>query len=511
MIQPIQAHSFGNLIRGEWTESISGDDMKRIPLRRVSPVDQSSVLYEGHEATEIECQTAINSGVEAQKLWQRLTLEKRALILHAIAEKLNEKRDQLVSTISHEVGKPFWEAEQEIDACLSKISHTIESYNPFKEKSLISTEKKELIVRRKPIGLALVIAPFNFPCHLALGQIAPLLLAGNAVILKPSELTPLCGQLFSSCIHEAFPPQFKGVFQMLQGGKRVGETLVESSKIKGVFFTGSDTVGRAIQKASLQTPGRMVALEMGGNNPLVVESFHNVEDAINLTILSAYITSGQRCSAARRLIIVESEENLRFLELLQKKVSSLSYGPPHPGENQPFLGPLVSEQAKKSIIERIHTLKERGASILVGPDSRHSSMPSSCYINPLLVDCTGVSLEDKEDFGPLLKVIRVNSLQEAIFEANKTSFGLSASLLSISEKNFDLFFDEIQAGIINWNSPTTGASSRAPFGGIGLSGNYRPAGYSMIESCCYPVTTMKDKGRPPLDTLPPSVQIFKTT
>ena len=131
-----------------------------------------------------------------------------------------------------------------------------------------------------------------------------------------------------------------------------------------------------------------------------------------------------------------------------------------------------------------------------------SLFPSNCYINPLLVDVTGITVPDDEDFGPLLKLQWVSSLQEAISEANKTRFGLSSTLVSESEKEFQFFFDEIQAGIINWNCPTTGASSRAPFGGIGASGNYRPAGWSMIESCCYPVSSTKDTAASFLDILP---------
>ncbi len=502
----IPSLTFGHFVGGIWITPQEGT-----PLVRYSPLN-NSICYQGTSFPISKIPEVIKNSVTAQKDWYKTSPEKKIRFLHALEAALSEMREEIVTCLMHEVGKTSWEAHQEVDACISKIAHTIESFEIVQEKTLIATEKKELSVVRKPIGVSLVLAPFNFPFHLALGQIAPLLLSGNCVILKPSELTPLSGQLLSECIKKAFSKfhmESSGVFQMVQGGKDVGDALVRSPEIKGVYFTGSEKVGHSIEKTSLDFSGRMVALEMGGNNPIVVRSYSSLHEAIALIIMSAYLTTGQRCTAARRLILVESPENRKLLDCLQKTITELPYGCPTDYPTV-FMGPLISQEAKEKIIQRYHSLLQMGAKPLV-PLTKHcdpSLCPSPCYINPILLDVTGLETIDEEDFGPLLKVLWMPSYHEAIQEANRTRFGLSASLISENDKDFQIFLEEMSCGIINWNCPTTGASSRAPFGGIGNSGNFRPAGFSMMESCCYPVTTTKDRSGSFLESLPEQIRSF---
>jgi succinylglutamic semialdehyde dehydrogenase len=328
-----------------------------------------------------------------------------------------------------------------------------------------------------------VLGPFNFPAHLPNGHIVPALIAGNVVVFKPSEKTPAVGEFLCQCFHRAGISA--AVVQLLVGGPEEGQALVAHDGIDGVLFTGSAHTGIAINRKLSTRPDKIVALEMGGNNPIVAWDTPKISDVAALVIQSAFATSGQRCSAARRLIVKDTLYDA-LIEEVKRLADRLIVGGPM-DDPAPFMGPVIDNAAADGLTESfVYLLSNGGRPIkhMVRPD------PKLPFLTPAIIDITGMKdRPDVELFGPLLQVIKVSDFDEAIAEANNTRFGLSASLLGGSPQDYNRFWANVRAGVVNWNRPTTGANSSAPFGGVGLSGNHRPAAYYAADYCAYPVTS----------------------
>jgi succinylglutamic semialdehyde dehydrogenase len=338
-------------------------------------------------------------------------------------------------------------------------------------------------VRHKPHGVLAVLGPYNFPAHLPNGHIVPALIAGNAVVFKPSEKTPATGEFLVKCLHEAKIPD--GVVRLLIGGPEQGKALASQPGIDGLLFTGSARAGQALHRQFAETPQKILALELGGNNPLVVWNAKDIEAAAVIAVQSAYLTAGQRCTAARRLI-VEDGKHAELIEAMQGLIDRLIVDEPF-ADPQPFMGPVIDLAAADHVQEQWLNLMMKGGKPLRRLDRPVKERP---YLTPALIDVTDVrDRPDEEIFGPVLQVIRVEDFDAAIDEANRTRFGLAASLIGGSPEMYDKFWANVRAGVINWNKPTNGAPSNAPFGGIGLSGNHRPSAFYAADYCAYPVTS----------------------
>jgi succinylglutamic semialdehyde dehydrogenase len=360
------------------------------------------------------------------------------------------------------------------------------------------------ITRYKPHGVVAVFGPFNFPAHLPNGHILPALLAGNAVIFKPSEQTPLVGELYGELFQDCGLPA--GALNLLQGGRETGVALASHAGIDGIFFTGSSEAGIAISKASQENPGKILALEMGGNNPLLVHRISDFKAAAYWTIQSAFITSGQRCSCARRLIVINDAEGDAFLAGLVSMTGAVRVGP-YTQRPEPFMGPVISPAAAKSLLAAQDELVRRGARQLL---VMQQVGESTAMLTPGLIDVTEVNRTDVEVFGPLLQIIRVKNFHDAIDEANKTRYGLTAALFSDDRALFDQFYRRIRAGVVNFNRPTTGATGHLPFGGIGWSGNHRPSGYFAVDYCSYAVASMESPALEMPKAPSPGIVLAKT-
>lgn len=412
--------------------------------------------------------------------WCATPLPRRIEILNAFAEELRKRKSELGETISEETGKPRWESVTEVDAMINKVALSIQSHAERRSPK----EAASAATRYKPHGVLAVLGPFNFPGHLPNGHIAPALLAGNVVIFKPSEHTPRTADLTVECWHAAGLPQF--VLQLAHGGREAGELLVSHRDVDGVLFTGSLNAGRAINRALADHPNKIVALEMGGNNPLVVHNVADLRAAAYLTIQSAYITAGQRCSCARRLIVVGDADP--FIETLVAMISHIRVGL-YTDTPEPFMGPVINAHAAKDLLDAQRKLIADGGLALVEMKSLRGV---ANLLSPGLIDTANtMHYFDEELFGPLLQLIRVDNLGEAIAEANETQYGLCAGLLSDDRAAYDEFYAEIRAGVINWNRALTGASSALPFGGVKNSGNHRPSAYFAADYCSYPVASME--------------------
>jgi len=427
---------------------------------------------------------AVSAARRAWAPWAARALIERIEVLRAFANIVRRDADVLADMIAREAGKPLWEAHKEIDAVIAKVDVSVGAYaERTGKKKLDAGVGGSAALRHKPHGVMAVIGPFNFPAHLPNGHIVPALIAGNAVVFKPSEKTPAVGEALVAAFHRAGVPE--DVVQCVIGGPEQGKALVAHPGVDGVLFTGSAQTGIAINRKLAANPGKIVALEMGGNNPIVVTDTPKLADAAALIVQSAFATAGQRCTSARRLIVVESVYDALMAELVPL-ARRLMVGDPL-GEPQPFMGPVIDNHTADLLMESFVALLTAGGRPLL---HMRRSMPDLPYLSPGIIDVTDVpERPDIELFGPLLQVIRVPDFDTAITEANNTRFGLCASLIGGSPDDYGRFWANIRAGVINWNSPTNGASSKAPFGGIGLSGNHRPAAYYAADYCAYPVAS----------------------
>jgi succinylglutamic semialdehyde dehydrogenase len=328
-----------------------------------------------------------------------------------------------------------------------------------------------------------VLGPYNFPAHLPNGHIVPALIAGNAIVFKPSEKTPAVGEFLVGLYHEAGVPE--GAIRCLHGGPETGKALAAHPGLDGLLFTGSARAGLALHRQFADAPHKILALEMGGNNPIVVWDVRDVHAAAAITVQSAYMSAGQRCTAARRLIVRDGDHEA-LIETITALVDRLIVDHPH-ASPAPFMGPLIDNGAADDLQGAMIDLMGKGGRVIRRLDRKAGDLP---FLTPALIDVTDVERRpDAELFGPVLQIIRVADFDAAIAEANATRYGLAASLVGGPPELYDRFWANVRAGVINWNKPTNGAPSTAPFGGIGQSGNHRPSAYYAADYCAYPVTS----------------------
>jgi succinylglutamic semialdehyde dehydrogenase len=459
-------------------------------------------------ATPAEADDAVRAARAAFESWSLLPVEERIAHVNAFADLLKAEKargtpDSLPHLISRETGKPLWESMTELDAMINKVPLSIQAMKERRSPSVSTSNNQTTATRYKPHGVVAVFGPFNFPGHLPNGHIVPALLAGNTVVFKPSELTPGVARRTVELWHQSGLPA--GVLNMVQGARETGQALASRPGIDGLFFTGSVAAGRALNKMLADDPHKILALEMGGNNPLVVWDAADVKAAALLTIQSAYQTTGQRCSCARRLIVESGPRGDALVERLLAAIPRIRIGP-YTDTPEPFMGPLVRRQAATHALAAQQRLLDLGA-VPIRPMTRPHG-DDSAFVTPGLIDVSGVSdLPDEEVFAPLLQVIRVPTFDDAIRRANQTAFGLCAALISDDAALYDRFFAHVRAGVINFNRPTTGASSALPFGGVGLSGNNRPSAFHAADYCAYPIASM-EQPKPTLPTAaPPGLEL----
>jgi len=340
-------------------------------------------------------------------------------------------------------------------------------------------------VRHKPHGVMAVLGPYNFPAHLPNGHIVPALLAGNAVVFKPSEKTPAVGEMLVRLYHEAGVPE--DAVRLVLGGPDEGKALAAHPDVGGILFTGSAQTGIAINRQFAANPGKILALEMGGNNPIVAWDTADVPSAATLIVQSAFLSSGQRCTAASRLIVKDELAHTLVGEV-KKLADRLIVDHPH-ADPAPYMGPVIDNQAADQLTESFLYLMSNGGKPIKHMVRTTKGLP---FVTPAIIDVTAMAERpDIELFGPLLQVVRVPDFESAIREANNTRYGLSAALIGGSPEQYNQFWANIRAGIVNWNRPTNGASSSAPFGGVGISGNHRPSAYYAADYCAYPVVSVE--------------------
>jgi succinylglutamic semialdehyde dehydrogenase len=417
-------------------------------------------------------------------VWASKPLAFRIETLRRFANVVRQRSEAFADLIARETGKPLWEARTEVDTVIAKVDISVTAYaERTAQRRMDAQLGSRVALRHKPHGVLAVLGPYNFPAHLPNGHIVPALIAGNAVVFKPSEKTPASGAFLVDCYRAAGVPE--DCIRLVIGGPAEGKALAAHPGIDGLLFTGSARTGLALNRAFADKPDKILALEMGGNNPIVVWDTPDLHTAAVLVIQSAFTTAGQRCTAARRLI-VDTKLYDPLIDTINRMVGRIIVGAPH-DDPAPFMGSVIDNEAADQLTESYLALMMRGARPI-----RHLERPVADrpFLVPALIDVTDMpDRPDLELFGPILQVFRADDFDAAIHEANNTRYGLSASLISQTPALYDRFWANARAGIVNWNKPTNGASSGAPFGGIGWSGNHRPSAYYAADYCAYPVVS----------------------
>ncbi len=416
--------------------------------------------------------------------WAALAHSNRIELVRRFANEVRRDADRLALLIAHETGRPLWDAREEVDEVIARVEVAVRAYGErTAQRRLDSALQGRAALRHKPHGVMAVITPASSPAAAAAGHIVPALIAGNTVVFKPSPKAPACGEALVQCLHRA--GILATVVQMVAGGADIGHDLAAHDGVDGVLFTGSAEVGVAINVRLAANPGKLVALELGGNNPIVVWDTPKIADAAALVVQSAFIASGQRCTAARRLIVRQSLAG-ELIEQIVRLTDRLIVGAPE-DDPAPFMGPVCDNRAADGLTESFVYLLSHGGRAIRHLVRLDEARP---YLSPGIIDVTDVAdRPDIEMFGPLLQVVLVDDFDAAIAAANATRFGLCAALIGGSPAEYDRFWAQTRAGVINWNRTTHAHSTAAPLGGIGLSGNHRPTSFYAADSCAYPVAS----------------------
>ncbi|MDI5876202.1 succinylglutamate-semialdehyde dehydrogenase [Shewanella xiamenensis] len=468
-----------HFIKGQWHAGKGHDVTSSNPAN-------GEIIWRGQTATADQVNAAVDAAREAQFDWFMLGFDARLKIVEAYRSQLEANKAELAETIAQETGKPQWETATEVAAMIGKIGLSATAYNKRTGTEANDTPAGRAVLRHKPHGVVAVFGPYNFPGHLPNGHIVPALLAGNTVVFKPSELTPKVAELMVSLWEKAGLPA--GVLNLVQGEVDTGKALASHPQLDGLFFTGSSRTGHLLHQQYAGHPGKILALEMGGNNPLIIKGVADIKAAVHDILQSAYISSGQRCTCARRLYVEQGEQGDALVAKLVEAVKQIKVGPWN-AQPQPFMGSMISEGAAKGMVAAQANLQNLGGVSLV--ELTHLQAGTG-LVSPGLIDVTAVSeLPDEEYFGPLLQLVRYSDFDQAIKLANQTRYGLSAGILADSRDDYEYFLARIRAGIVNWNKQITGASGAAPFGGVGASGNHRASAFYAADYCAYPVASVE--------------------
>lgn len=448
-------------------------------FKSINPAN-GEIVFEANGASQNQVEMAISAAHNAFNSWAKIGREKRIELLNNYAEELKKRADEIAITISRDTGKPLWETKTEALTMIGKIGISTRAYNERTGKFEKPSPFGSLALDHKPYGVMAVLGPFNFPGHLPNGHIVPALLAGNTCVFKPSELAPAIANIMGDALIAAGIPE--GVVNIVHGGRDTGAALL-GSNVNGVLFTGSAHTGTYIHKLFGGRPEIVLALEMGGNNPLIIWEPCEIEAAADMIIHSSFITTGQRCSCARRVILPHGKFGDDIISLVIEKCKTMKIGA-WDDSDEPFIGPIINDKMAQNVLAFEQKLIAKGGKPILSPKILERG---NAFVTPAMIDMTMAQSEDDELFAPFAQIFRVSNFEEALKIANNTKFGLSSGLVCDDENYWQRALNEMRAGLINWNRPTTGASGELPFGGPGLSGNGRPSAFYAADYCSYPV------------------------
>ena len=455
--------TLGNFIDGEWRPSTGR------PVPDVNPADTNEHLAEAPASTAAEAASGCEAAARAFPAWRATPAPKRGQILYAAQRQMEERREELAAILTREEGKTLAESRGEIQRAINVIEFFAGEARRITGETIPSELPHNFCYTvKQPVGPVAVITPWNFPIAIPIWKIAPALVSGDTVVFKPASLTPMTAATIVEIFHQAGVPA--GVLNLVYGGGReVGETIVRHPAIQAVSFTGSNDVGIGIYGAAALR-GIKCQCEMGGKNPIVVLGDADLDLAVESAVQGAFGSTGQRCTATSRAVVVERIAD-DFVERLEARTSRLVVGNGlQPGTD---VGPSVDEKPMQPVLDYVEIGRREGARLVRGGNRlTEDGLERGYFLAPAIFDGVDVSMRiaQEEIFGPVLSIIRVPDDRSALAAANNVRFGLSASVYTSDVAAMFRFVDRLDAGIIHVNSPTVGGEAHIPFGGMKATG-----------------------------------------
>jgi len=454
---------FGNFINGEWVNATSGKTFASF-----NPANADEVVARYQASTAEDVRHAFEAAAKAQPGWAAVPAPNRGTILLKTAEVLEKRADEVAAEMTREEGKTLPEAKGEVGRAVN-IFRYFGGEGARLTGETVPSERDGVFAYtfRKPLGVVSLLTPWNFPIAIPAWKMAPALVSGNSVVIKPASVAPLCTIRLVESLNAAGLP--KGVLNLVTGsGAEIGDEMLANSRVKAVSFTGSCEVGNNIQKKTVQK-GIKTQLEMGGKNPAIVLRDADLNTATDIVINGAFFSTGQKCTATSRAIVEETIFD-DFVKLLVEKTRKLRVG--NGMEKGIEMGPCVDEGQMKTVLKYIELGKKEGAKLICG--GKRLSGPEydkGYFVEPAIF--AGVTPEmtiaQEEIFGPVLAVLPAKDFESAIQMANNVKFGLSASLLTNQLNKVFAYINKIEAGLIIVNLPSAGVEYQLPFGGTKAS------------------------------------------
>ncbi len=475
---------FKNFINGEWKDSSSG---KYTENR--NPANTEDLIGYFPSSTKEDVNEAVKAAREAFKKWRLVPAPKRGDVLKVVGDIMLQRKDDIAFEMTREMGKVFAETKGDTQEGIDTAYYAAsEGRRLFGYNAPSELPNKMNLSFRIPIGVGGIITPWNFPMAIPTWKIFPALVCGNTVVFKPAELTPKTAntlvKIIDEAMHEVLGKDYiPGVVNLIHGsGRVVGECFLENKEIDLISFTGSTVVGKRINEVGGRELKR-VSLELGGKNAQIVMDDANLELALDAVLWGAFGTTGQRCTATSRLILHEKIHD-KFLKMLVERVNKLKLG--YGNDKGVDVGPCVSEAQRETVNDYVKIgLNEDKATLVAGGDyAKEGNLAKGWFYKPTIFkDVTpDMRIAKEEIFGPVLAVLKCNSLDNAVEILNGTEYGLSSSIFTNNVNDAFRAVRDIQAGITYINGATIGAEAHMPFGGVKATGNgHREGGWTVYD------------------------------
>jgi len=471
-----QPKTYLNYINGQWVSASTGEVEASI-----NPAHKDEIVGYVQKSSLQDVNDAVAAAKQAQKAWKKLSGNARGEYLRKAADILESRIDEVATTATREMGKTFPETRGEAARGIAILRYYAgEGMRSIGDVIPSSDSEALMFTTRVPLGVVGAITPWNFPIAIPLWKVAPALVYGNTVVIKPASETAVTCALLMECFAEAGIPA--GVINMVTGsGSVVGQGLVEHPDVNGITFTGSNSVGKQIGQAALAR-GAKYQLEMGGKNPVIVANDADLDLAVEATISGAFRSTGQKCTATSR-VIVQSGVYEAFKAKLLEKTKEITVGDGmKPGI---WMGPCSTEKQMQTVLNYINKGIEEGATLILGGKQlQEGEFAEGFYVEPTIFEnvTSQMVIAQEEIFGPVLALMKVETIEEALQLANDVEFGLSASIFTTNIRKMLAFINEIDAGLVRINAESAGVELQAPFGGMKKSSSHsREQGRAAIE------------------------------
>lgn len=461
-----KSNIYSNFVGGKWVESSSGD-----VLSSINPANKNETVGYVQDSTKEDLNAAVASAKEAQYQWKKLSGSERGQYLYNVANIMEKRLNEIAECATREMGKTLAETKGETLRGVAILRYYAGEGMRKVGDVIPSTDQEALMfTTRAPLGVVGVITPWNFPIAIPIWKIAPALIYGNTVVIKPATDTAVTCAKILECFEEAGLPE--GVINLVTGaGSIIGQGIADHPDINGITFTGSNNIGKQIGKSALQR-GAKYQLEMGGKNPVIVAADADLDLAIEATISGAFRSTGQKCTATSR-VIVESTIYDTFKEKLLAEVKKITIG--NGLKDGIWMGPCSNESQLQTVLSYVKKGLDEGGSLIFGGEKpKGSEYDNGFYVQPTIFEdvTSQMTIAQEEVFGPFIALIKVDSVQEGLDIANDVQYGLSASIFTTNIGHMLSFINEMDAGLIRINAESAGVELQAPFGGMKQSSSH---------------------------------------